>query len=223
MIKAEEAPPLTGTPTQSTATTAQSPDSGVTDVPDPDLAERKKAARRSARERRGLLHREVGQAPGHRVLAAHIDCIPAIDSVAGYIAIRDEIDPGPALTALLKQGVRLCLPVVVGPGQPLAFRAWAPGDALEPGSLGTLHPANGPLVEPDLLIVPLLAFDRHGYRLGYGGGFYDRTLSCLRARRRAYAVGFAFSGQEMDEVPRGPTDQRLDAVATETGVLHIAD
>lgn len=136
--------------------------------------------------------------------------------LAGYMAMRTEIDPLHAMTA--HQGA-VGVPVILGAGQALRFREWAPGCALVEGAFKAMIPAEGAWIEPEVLIVPLVAFDARGYRLGYGGGFYDRTLEGLRAKRPTLAVGFAFAAQEMDAVPIEPTDQRLDAIVTEKGVL----
>ena len=138
--------------------------------------------------------------------------------LAGYMAMRTEIDPAAAMAS--HQGP-VCVPVIIGKGQPLKFREWTPGCALVEGEFGALIPAEGAWLEPEVLIVPLVAFDARGYRLGYGGGFYDRTLEGLRARRATLAVGFAFAAQEMDHVPIDGTDQRLDAIVTENGVLRF--
>jgi 5-formyltetrahydrofolate cyclo-ligase len=137
--------------------------------------------------------------------------------VSGFWPIKDEIDIRPLMTELFNQGCQLALPVVVGRGQPLRFRAWRPGEPLEKGVFGTLQPpAEGEVpVEPDALIVPLLACDPGGWRLGYGGGFYDRTLAGLRERRNVTAIGVAFDGQCVPDVPHGPDDQRLDWLLTE--------
>jgi 5-formyltetrahydrofolate cyclo-ligase len=109
----------------------------------------------------------------------------------------------------------------MGQGQPLKFREWSPGCAMVEGEFGAWIPAEGAWIEPEVLIVPLVGFDRRGFRLGYGGGFYDRTLELLRARRPTLAVGFAFAAQELPEVPIEPTDQRLDAILTETGLVPL--
>lgn len=138
--------------------------------------------------------------------------------LAGYMAMRTEIDPTAAMAA--HQGP-VCVPVIIGKGLPLKFREWTPGCALIPGDFGALIPAEGAWIEPEILITPLVAFDRRGYRLGYGGGFYDRTLELLRARRPTLAIGFAFAGQELPEVPIEPTDQRLDAILTENGPVPL--
>jgi len=139
---------------------------------------------------------------------------PAI--VSGFWPIKEEIDIRPLLIELHNQGCQLALPVVQGKGQPLLFRAWRPGDPLEAGVFGTLQPqARRETIEPEALLVPLLACDEEGWRLGYGGGFYDRTLLGLRARKRVTAVGVAFNAQLVPEVPRGPDDQRLDWLLTD--------
>jgi 5-formyltetrahydrofolate cyclo-ligase len=136
--------------------------------------------------------------------------------VSGFWPIKDEIDIRPLLIALSNRGCQLALPVVQGRGQPLLFRAWRPGDALEAGVFGTLQPSpRRELVEPEALIVPLLACDEEGWRLGYGGGFYDRTLKGLRARRTVTAVGVGFNAQLVPEVPHGADDQRLDWLLTD--------
>ena len=139
---------------------------------------------------------------------------PAV--VSGFWPMAEELDIRPLMIELHNQGCQLALPVVVAKRQPLVFRAWRPGDALEAGVFGTLHPSpKREVVEPDALIVPLLAVDEEGWRLGYGGGFYDRTLLGLRARRRVTAVGVGFNAQLVDDVPHGPDDQRLDWLLTD--------
>ena len=139
---------------------------------------------------------------------------PAI--VSGFWPIKEEIDIRPLMVDLLNQGCQLALPVVQGKGQPLVFRAWRPGDALEAGVFGTLQPSvKREVVEPDGLIVPLLACDEEGWRLGYGGGFYDRTLAGLRAKKTVTAVGVGFNEQFVPEVPHGASDERLDWLLTD--------
>ena len=135
--------------------------------------------------------------------------------LSGYMPMRTEIDPLPAMAA--HQGA-VGVPVIIGKGQALRFREWSPGARMIEGAFKALIPEEGVWVEPEVLIVPLLAFDARGYRLGYGGGFYDRTLEGLRAKGPVLAVGFAFAAQEVAEVPTEPTDQRLDALVTEKGV-----
>ena len=140
-------------------------------------------------------------------------------ALSGYMPMRTEIDPLPAMAA--HQGP-VGVPVIIGKGMALRFREWTPGAAMVEGDFKALIPAEGAWLDPEVLIVPLLAFDARGYRLGYGGGFYDRTLEALRARRPTLAIGFAFAAQEVAEVPTDATDQRLDVVVTEAGVRLFA-
>jgi 5-formyltetrahydrofolate cyclo-ligase len=130
--------------------------------------------------------------------------------------MAEELDIRPLMIELINQGCQIALPVVVAKKQPLVFRAWRPGDPLEAGAFGTLQPtARRAVVEPEVLIVPLLAVDEEGWRLGYGGGFYDRTLEALRARKRVAAIGVGFNEQVVPEVPHDPNDQRLDWLLTD--------
>ena len=139
---------------------------------------------------------------------------PAI--VSGFWPIKDELDVRPLLVDLINRGCQVVLPVVQGKGQALVFRAWRPGDALEAGVFNTLQPsAKRETLDPQVLIVPLLACDREGWRLGYGGGFYDRTLAGLRAGRRVTAIGVGFDAQLVDDVPHGAGDERLDWLLTD--------
>ena len=134
--------------------------------------------------------------------------------VGGFWPLAGEIDVRPLLLALAGRGHGLALPMTPRRGEALSFHRWRPGQALLPGRFGTSHPDWDP-VAPDLLLVPLLAFDRQGRRLGYGGGYYDRTLDGLAAR----TIGAAFARQEVPEVPVEAHDRRLDAIATECGVI----
>jgi 5-formyltetrahydrofolate cyclo-ligase len=142
--------------------------------------------------------------------------------VAGYHPIRSEFDSMPLMRRLAAQGARLALPVIVARDLPLRFRAFAPGDALAPGLLGILEPApDAADVRPDLLLVPLAAFDRQGHRIGYGAGHYDRTLAQLRESGPALAVGLAFAVQEIASVPVSVHDVALDLVLTEQVTLDF--
>lgn len=143
--------------------------------------------------------------------------------LAGYMPMRTEIDCLPAMVAHLAagQGGRVGVPVIPGPAQPLRFHQWSPEARMIEGAFKAMIPEGGAELVPTVLIVPLLAFDRRGYRLGYGGGFYDRTLEGLRARGPVTAIGFAFAAQEVDEVPIEPTDQPLDLIVTEQGVVPL--
>lgn len=145
---------------------------------------------------------------------------PAGRIITGYMPIRTELDPLPAMTALHGQGARLAVPVIAGKGRPLDFREWVPGCALTEGPFGAMIPESGDWLTPDTLIVPLLGFDAACNRLGYGGGFYDRTLARLSALGPTRAIGFAFAAQELPPLPVEPTDIALDAIVTEAGVIR---
>jgi 5-formyltetrahydrofolate cyclo-ligase len=147
------------------------------------------------------------------------DAPPA--TISAYWPMGDELDVKPLLVALAAVGHVLGLPVMVARAQPLIFRRWQPGDVLFEGGFGTSIPgADQPELVPRILIVPLLAFDRGGYRLGYGGGYYDRTLAALRRAGVVTAIGVAYAGQEVANVPRGPGDQPLDAIVTERDAIQ---
>lgn len=140
-------------------------------------------------------------------------------ALAGYMPMRSEIDPLPIMRA---HPGPVCVPVIAKLHAPLTFHRWTPDAAMVRGRFGADVPvACDPLV-PDVLIVPLLAYDSRGYRLGYGGGFYDRTLAKLRAEREVLAIGLAYCAQQQPEVPTEPTDMRLDMIATEHGCLDFA-
>jgi 5-formyltetrahydrofolate cyclo-ligase len=142
--------------------------------------------------------------------------------VSGFMPLNSEINPLPLMRKLSDAGARLALPVVVGRGVPLLMRAYAFGDALVKGVWGIrVPPPEAPAVEPDVLLVPLLAFDRNGYRLGYGAGYYDMTITALRAKKRVVAVGIAFAAQEVEVVPTTSRDARLDLVLTEREVIIV--
>ncbi len=186
------------------------------------IAAAKRAARAEALARRDAAH--AAGAGAARIAAAAVlrELAPmrGISTVSAYLPIGSELDPRPLMAALQSMGFGLAVPVIEAKGRPLRFRAWVPGAAVIPGPFGVEVPAEGAWVEPDLLVVPLLAFDAAGHRLGYGAGFYDRTLAALRAERAVTALGFAYAAQQVAEVPREPTDARLDAVVTEAGVLR---
>jgi 5-formyltetrahydrofolate cyclo-ligase len=181
-----------------------------------ELAAHKAAARKAAFARRKAAH-----AVGHPGQADHLLAVLAPHRgrpLASYMAMRTEIDPTPAMVAAAAHGP-VAVPVIIGHGQPLRFRQWVPGCAMEDGGFGALIPVTGDWIVPEVLIVPLVAFDRRGGRLGYGGGFYDRTLAALRAAHPVLAIGFAWSAQEAEDIPLEPTDQPLDLIVTEAGVI----
>ncbi|MGH6947314.1 MAG: 5-formyltetrahydrofolate cyclo-ligase [Kiloniellales bacterium] len=185
------------------------------------LIDEKAQARDAAKARRAAAARPDA---GERLAARLLEAVPleAGAVVSGFWPMGDELDICPALEQLAAAGHPLALPVVVKRGEPLIFRRWRPGEALVPASFGTSVPApEAEVLEPSVLLVPLLAFDRDGYRLGYGGGFYDRTLTKLRAARPTTAVGVAYAGQEVPAVPRGPHDARLDWIVTEREAIVV--
>ena len=136
--------------------------------------------------------------------------------LSGYMPMRSEIDPLPCMAA---HPGPVCVPVIVARAQPLEFHRWSPEAQMVEGQFKALIPSSPDPLTPRALIVPMLAFDRSGYRLGYGGGFYDRTLQTLRATGPVLAIGFAFDEQHIGQVPRDATDQKLDAIITPSGVI----
>lgn len=142
----------------------------------------------------------------------------AAQPLAGYMPIRTEIDP---LSAMATHHGPVGVPVVSGAALPLEFHRWSPDCDMVAGAFGALVPRVPDVMQPRVLIVPMLAFDRQGYRLGYGGGFYDRTLEQLRRHGPIVAIGFAFSGQEVEEVPIEPTDQPMNLIVTQDEVIRL--
>jgi len=188
------------------------------------LEERKSQARTGAKLARAEAAAEDPVAAGYalceRVLAA-ID-FPEGCVVSAYWPMHSEIDPRPLMIRLHEGGHPIALPVVAGAGIPLVFRAWRPENPLAPAGFGTRVPLEDqPELTPAFLIVPLLAFDRAGYRLGYGGGFYDRSLARLRDAGTTLAVGVAYAAQEVAEVPRDGNDQPVDWIVTETESIRM--
>lgn len=182
------------------------------------LLERKRALRGAMMIRRQSLGEDERRAAAAGLLEIHDLERPAGSAavVSGFWPIKEEIDIRPLMQALFDGGCRIALPVVQGRGQCLLFRAWKPGEPLEAGVFGTLQPsASAETLEPDALLVPLLACDGEGWRLGYGGGFYDRTLDDLRKKRPVTAIGVGFDLQFVPEVPHGADDQRLDWLLTD--------
>ena len=180
-----------------------------------DLADIKDAARKAAKARRKAARAaHPGAAADAMVVFLDAVSVGAGDVVSAYRPIFSELDPTPSMAALHRRGVRLCVPVITGAAQPLAFRLWTPDTPLEIGAFGAEIPIAAAEVTPTILIAPMLAFDRALWRLGYGGGFYDRTLEGLRTKGRVRAYGYAYTEQEIPAVPIEPTDQRLDGIVT---------
>lgn len=186
-----------------------------------DLSEQKAAMRKIAFANRKTANGHGFAEAANRNLLGHLALFPMAEIISGYMPIRTEISPVATMTILHGQGKRICVPVIQGAGKPLLFREWTPESTMVEGPFGASVPAKGEDLEPDVLIAPLVAFDRRGYRLGYGGGFYDRSFERLRAVGKGLGIGFAYAGQELPEVPTEPTDQRLDAIVTETLLLRF--
>ena len=184
-------------------------------APHVDLAAAKRAARAVAMAARAGADPALGTVLATQVLRCL--ALPPGAVVAGFWPMGDEIDIRPLLDALYRRGHVIALPETPPRGQPLVFRAWRPGMTMVAERFGTQRPT-GEVVTPDVLFVPLLAFDRAGRRLGYGGGFYDRTLPGLP---RARAIGCGYACQELDEVPADAYDARLAAIATEREFIFV--
>lgn len=188
-----------------------------------NMAQAKQSARRAARARRNAAHRAAPPGTAGRAISANFLAEPRLAALlrpgtvaAGYFPMSDEANCLPLMRDLGQRGLTIALPVVVAANHPLLFRAWDPADPemLEPGPHGTHQPpASAATCTPTLILVPLLAFDRRGFRLGYGGGYYDRTLNA--AAGAATAVGLAYAGQRVDAVPREASDAPLDWVVTD--------
>jgi len=184
------------------------------------LNDEKLAARQAGFARRKLAHADND---GQAMLAANhlLDWLEGqqIGVVSGYIPIQSEMDVLPALRSMSLTGLKICVPVILAPKLPLKFRRWTPDCHMEAGAFGALIPSSGSWLDPDLIICPLVAFDGAGQRMGYGGGFYDRSLAEMRASRSVTALGFAYAKQETSRLPVEATDERLDGVVTENGVV----
>ncbi|WP_310618877.1 5-formyltetrahydrofolate cyclo-ligase [Flexibacterium corallicola] len=181
----------------------------------------KEKLRKTVKQRRTLLLSEQ-KATASRKLVSHLHALALAKgmNVAGYWPINGEIDPRPLMEALKTAGAKLCLPVV--DGEKLIFRHYDGSEELQPAGFGSYGPPeNAPVTLPDLLLLPLLAFDKGGNRLGYGGGFYDRAIQAIEKEKVCLRIGLAFSCQQVEEVPVEPHDQKLDGILTEDGFLSF--
>ena len=159
---------------------------------------------------------------GHYTTEFPVEARASGTVVSGFMPLKSEINPLPLLLKLGRAGAQLALPVVAGKGKPLIMRAWSPGEPLAAGVWGIREPKpDAPEVAPDILLVPLLAFDRRGHRIGYGAGYYDMTIAQLRSIKPVIAAGIAFAAQEIEQVPVTPRDARLDLVLTEREVIDL--
>ena len=177
--------------------------------------------RKLAKTKRNLAYSEKSQIIAQGKLLEYIlNKIPENSHVAGYCPIQTEISPLPILEQLEQSGYGLCLPIVVGKNKSLQFRSWKFNQKLIAGDYGVSIPVEGKWIVPIVIIVPLLAFDTMGYRLGYGGGYYDRTLEQLKKKIKIKAIGFAFSGQFFPKLPRDKFDYKLDTIVTDIGITE---
>jgi 5-formyltetrahydrofolate cyclo-ligase len=185
------------------------------------IADAKAALRREAVARRGSLPPDMRAAAARTIAERPFPCAVAAGAiVSGFMPLKSEINPMPLMRRLADAGAQLALPAVAGRGKPLTMRAFAFGEALVAGVWGIREPGpDAREVFPDIVIVPLLAFDRAGRRLGYGAGYYDMTITGLRARKPVVAVGIAFAAQEIPRVPTTARDAALDLVLTEHEVI----
>ena len=189
-------------------------DDGLTEA---DIAKSKALLRREALARRDALAAADRQAAAETIAARDFP-LPVVTGVvvSGFSPLKSEINPLPLMRRLAAAGARLALPVVAGRGKPLIMRMYAFGQPLVAGVWGIREPAtDAHEVEPDILLVPLAAFDRRGNRIGYGAGYYDMTINRLRGLKTVTAIGLAYAAQEVPSVPTTPRDARLDLVLTE--------
>lgn len=178
--------------------------------------------RKSLRARRADLARACPDAAERAAAYAPLNRLPAFASFAGYYALGAELNPSPLIRRLAEMGGLFGMPVCEGPDRPLIFREWDDRDRPVPDAMGVpAPPPHARLIHPDLVIAPLLAFDRKGGRLGQGGGHYDRTIAGLRAAKPVFVLGLAYAGQEVDHLDMEPHDQRLDAILTENGYIEV--
>ncbi len=188
-----------------------------------EISSQKKALRKKLLSRRAALSQAQPQAAQE---AARI-CLSllTLDTdlvIAAYHPIGTELHTEFLLKSLWYKGIRCALPRVGDAAGPLTFHLYQQGDRLEDSAFGVAEPlASAAVMDPDVIIVPLLGFDKDGFRLGYGGGFYDRTLSGLRRRKRIVAIGYGFAGQEVAEIPREDHDEPLDAIVTDQGAFRL--
>lgn len=187
------------------------------------LANLKNDFRRGALAQRDALSVEARADAAARIAAASLPVeLPRGVIVAGYSPINSEIDPFPVMRALADRGATLALPVIIAREQALIFRVWEPDEGLVRGPFGIFQPSSdADEVDPDIVLVPLAAFDRAGHRIGYGRGYYDRTLENLRAVKKITVIGIAFAVQEIETVPRLPHDEQLDCVLTERELIDL--
>jgi 5-formyltetrahydrofolate cyclo-ligase len=185
-----------------------------------DIAELKRSLRNEALARRDKLDADYRQRAAEAIAQRSFPvAVQKGTFIYGFFPMKTELSLLPLMRALEKNGAQIALPRIVGRGNPLSMRAWKFGDPLVPGQWGIREPApEAQEVAPDILLVPFAAFDRHGYRVGYGAGYYDMTIAGLKAKKKVVTVGFGFEAQEVDQCPVEAHDQKLDFLMTEKGL-----
>lgn len=188
-----------------------------------DPVEAKKQLRRAGKKIRSRIVKTSGAEVAQSLARHGLDfCKPFPGSViSGFAPFGEELDTVPLMTRLIEEGATMSLPVMVAKAQPLIFREWKPGDEMKEAMWGIMEPRDeAPEAIPDVLLVPLLAFDARGYRIGYGGGFYDRTIAGLRAKKTIITVGIAVDEMRVEAVPHDGYDEKVDWVLTQSGPIR---
>lgn len=186
-----------------------------------DIQELKTMCRKAAFAARAEAHTQGLDAEANAQLTSFIKMQDENLVISAYLPIRTELSPIKTMENVVRRGRNVCVPVVLGAGQPLEFRRWTPDCEMVEAEFGVMVPVNTEVLVPDIMITPLAAFDMNGYRCGYGGGFYDRSFAQISENKHVQAIGYAYSAQEVMMVPREETDYRLDAIITEKGILSF--
>jgi len=186
-----------------------------------DIRSMKSLCRQAAFEARAEAHASGLDAKANAQLTNYLKSQPDALTIAAYMPIRTELSPLKTMEVMARRGRNICVPVVVAAGSPLEFHRWTPETEMIEGAYGAMIPKDSDPLLPDVVITPLAAFDMGGFRLGYGGGFYDRTFAAFSEYKKVQAIGFAYTAQEVMMVPREDTDYPLDALITERGILSF--
>ena len=189
------------------------------------LAEIKTVARKKAKHKRSIIHNKIGYECSQRVsvyIESFLQKHKNLNVIAAYMPINTELDLGPTIIKLRTLGKKICLPVIISKNFPLQFKVWNKATKLVAGQFNVLVPVSEETIEPDLIFCPMLSFDSKGFRLGYGGGFYDRTIDHLSKRKSIFTMGCGYSQQlSQNYLPKGEYDKSLDAVVTESGITFF--
>ena len=189
------------------------------------LSALKTVARKEAKIQRQIIHDRIGYDSSQKVsvyIEGFLKKHTRISVIAAYLPINTELDLGPAIIKLRRLGKKICLPLIISEKSPLQFKVWNEGSKLVTGKFNVLVPVSEEIIEPDLIFCPMLSFDSKGFRLGYGGGFYDRTIDCLSKRKSIFTMGCGYSQQLSQKLlPTGKYDKSLDTVVTERGITFF--